>query len=96
MSISVKPIYEPRDHLASFDLSIELLQQMLKLPEGTTIQRFFPSNRVTGAITIVVTHPDFPMVYWGDWIPEIYPFVSLVDGRLVFERWDSLEERKRE
>ena len=86
--MSIKIELEPRDHMAFFDLTVELLGMLLQFPEGTKIERMHISNTAHDAISIVVTHPDLPQVYWGEWIPRITPLVSEADGRLVVHPWN--------
>jgi hypothetical protein len=57
--------------LARFDVTDELITSLLSLPDGAVIERMHTSNDTHCAITIIVSHPDFPEVQWGEWIPRI-------------------------
>lgn len=86
---------EVRGNLAFFDLTIQLLQMLFKFPEGTQIERMHISNTAPEAISIVISHPDLPKVYWGEWIPRITIAVSLDEGRLLVHPWnEAIWERR--
>lgn len=78
---------------ASFDLSLEMLAQVLKLPPGAKFERMHMSNRVPGAITLVVSHPDFKEVHWGEWLPQIVAWVQQdKNGQYMITGWHDLDE----
>ena len=79
---------EVRGNLAFFDLTVQLLQMLLKFPDGTQIERMHISNTAPDAISIVISHPELREVHWGEWIPRIDLTVSLDEGRLLVLKWE--------
>jgi len=60
---------------AFFDVSYELLAELLMLPEGTqiTMVTHRPDNPTLPTFRVYVEHPDFPKTEWGYSIPRVSP-----------------------
>ena len=73
--------------VARFNLSIELLAQVLQLPDGAIIERMHRSNDFPNALTIVLRHPDFRKVHWGEFIPVITPLAHYDESNRLVVDW---------
>lgn len=76
---------EVKKRLASFDITEDDLARILQFPPGTKLERIHPSNKNMGALSLVVSHPSFPEVLWGQWIPEIEILVSEKNNQIMLD-----------
>ena len=60
-------------HLADALVSLELLAEALKLPDGTRILDVFqtPDNRMNGTVTLRLEHDSLPCVERGQVVPAV-------------------------
>jgi len=79
-------------HVAYFDVSFELLAELLYLPGGAKIERVGGLDDLTiykpNAFRVVVSHPNLPVVWEGQVIPRADPSHSRDDqGNVSFKDW---------
>ena len=79
-------------HAAYFDVSYELLADLLCLPEGTVIRRVVDPNEgvylCQTVVRFVVEHPDLPEVREADQLQRAMPsHRRLEDGTVEFATW---------
>lgn len=77
--------FSTNNRIKRFDLSVELLAQLIQLPVGARIERMHISNRASGAISLVISHSSFDEVDWGAWLPELTPVGRWENGHMVIE-----------
>ncbi len=75
--------------LKRFNISFEILAQLLQLPKGASIERVHMSNDYPQSVTIVIKHDNFRELQWGDMIPYISNviFQESEKDRLIIS-WD--------
>lgn len=78
---------EKTRRIARIELSNEMLRDLLQFPPGAKVERIFISDWSDEAFTIVVSHPTFPAVPEGVYIPSIMVWVQEQDGRLRLD-WE--------
>jgi len=71
------------------DVSIELLQEFLLIPDGMTIDDVI-IDKERNKMRIFVKHADIPQVGPGDWLPRVNMRLAtvLVEPRTILEGWD--------
>lgn len=82
------------NRVARIVVSLELIREMLSLPEGTRILRFREGERFNtagGEIEMLVEHDSLPEVQDNGFIPLSTPHIAVVYGdkpaRTVFQGW---------
>lgn len=84
---------EKKRRIARIELSIEMLESLLQFPSGTSVERIFISDWRMDAFTIVVSHPSFPAVEEGEYVPSVMVIVSDENGRLMMNwQFPDMEE----
>jgi hypothetical protein len=78
---------------ARFDVSLDLLADLLHLPRGTTILEVGQSNLRDQTFPVYVQHDDLPEIQDGDLWPEVMP-THIRQEPIVFGGW-GLEPQKR-
>lgn len=73
--------------LKRFNISFELLSQLLQMPKGASIERVHMSNDYPNAITIVIRHGNFRELQWGDTIPYISNVIFKESEKMIIS-WD--------
>ena len=73
------------------DISIELLQQILLMPEGMTIEEFY-QDMGRGQLRIFVEHVDIPASVPGDWLPRVeLRYVRQHIDHVALDNWTVVE-----
>ena len=74
--------------LSAIELTVELLERILPMEEGTRVVRVFNSQQTGNALTVVVCNDRFGEVAWGDRIPTVIPTIKQGEhGELEFVEW---------
>lgn len=75
--------------LAKFDVTFQLLEKLLPLPDGTEIRgvTMTVDQQLKRMCTVYIEHPDFPEVPEGAVAPRREPTEAIVDYELVW-LWD--------
>lgn len=82
-----------KQRIARIELSIEMLESLLQFPSGTSVERIFISDWRMDAFTILVSHPSFPAVAEGEYVPSIMVNISEENGRLMMNwQFSAMEE----